>query len=466
MQLLDECSGNRSVGIRRIGRAGGVMGGVLFAASILLSSPVFAEAPLSLKDAYQSAVQYDAQLLGAEADKAIAKEEVAKARSAFLPNLRASTSKGRNRTESITPYSHNYGQYYSTLSNSLSLKQPLFNLGSVAMYKQAKAEVAKSESLLRSEHSSLIVRTAELFCNVLYSEENIEFTRAQTKAALEQLEQSKRKYRNGFGTITEISEAQASYDMSVADEANSIAILEYNRRELERVTGVYAETLYRLAPQKLLLTAPEPRNVEAWVTMARENNHKVNAARKEIEIASREVDKSRASRYPVVDLWAGKSYSMSEDNYTIGSTYNTYSFSVQASVPIYTGGYTSALIRQSKVRQIKANDELNLQERAVLSDVRKFYNGQLNSIAQVKAYEQAVRSNEVAVEGTRKGFLAGFRSNVDVLEAQKKLLESRRSLAKARYEYILDSLMLKEVAGTLTPEDIDEVSTFFVASRP
>jgi protease secretion system outer membrane protein len=442
------------------------MFGLLMAASMRFPSAVFAREPFSLKDAYESAVHYDAQLLGADADRAISKEEVKKAKSAFLPNVRASSSRGRNRTESITPYSHNYGQYYSTLSSSLSLKQPLFNMGSIAMYKQAKAEEAKSESLFRNEHFSLIVRTAELFCNVLYSEENIEFTRAQTKAAQEQLEQSKRKYRNGFGTITEISESQASYDMSVADEANSIAILEYNRRELERVTGVYAETLYRLQPQKLLLTAPEPRNIEAWVAMARENNSKVSAARKEIEIARREVDKSRASRYPVVDLWAGRSYSMSEDNYTIGSTYNTYSFSVQVSVPIYTGGYTSALIRQSKVRQIKANEELNQQERAVLSDVRKFFNGQLNSIAQVKAYEQAVRSNEIAVEGTKKGFLAGFRSNVDVLEAQKKLLESRRSLAKARYEYILDRLMLKESAGILTPEDIDEVNTYFVASRP
>jgi protease secretion system outer membrane protein len=437
---------------------------MLVLAVLLFPVPATAAEPLSLRQAYEYALHYDARYLASEADTKIAKEEVSKAGSAFMPNIKASTSRGRNRTDSVTPFSSQEGLYYNTLSHSLTLRQPLFSLASIATWKQARAVRAKSESLFQSEHSSLIVRTAELFCNVLYSEENIAFTDAQVKAFMEQLEQSKKRYANGFGTITEINEAQASYDLAVADHANAIAGLEYSRRELERVTGVYPDKLCRLEPRKLVLAEPDPRNAEAWVELSREKSNKIRAARNEVEIARKEIDKSKASRYPQLDLWAGRSYSVSENNYTIGSTYDTWSVSVQVSVPVYTGGYTSASVRQAIARRLKANEELNSQERETVSDVRKYYHAQLNSIVQVRAYEQAVRSSEIALEGTRKGFMAGFRTNADVLDATRKLFEARRSLARSRYQYILNRLMLRDSAGLLGEEELEEVDHFFATT--
>jgi outer membrane protein, protease secretion system len=430
--------------------------------SLILPVAASGAEPLSLKEAYDHALEYDAQYLASEADTRIAKEEVAKARAGFLPNIKASTSRGRNRTDSSTPYSSQEGLYYNTMSHSLSLRQPLFNLGSIASYKQSRAVRAKSEALFRSEHASLIVRTAEQFCNVLFSEENIAFTKAQVEATREQFEQSKKRYENGYGTITEINEAQASYDLAVADQADAIAGLEYSRRELERITGIYTERLCQLDPEKLVLQRPEPRDVESWVEMAREESGRISAARQEVEIARKEIDKSKAAKYPQLDLWAGRSYSVSENNYTIGSIYDTWSVSLQLSVPVYTGGFTSASIRQAYARRLKAREQLNLQERSSLTDVRKYYNAQLNSIVQVRAYEQAAKSGEIALEGTQKGFIAGFRTNAEVLDATRKLYETRRSLARARYQYILNRLMLRDAAGVLCEADLDEIDRFFV----
>jgi protease secretion system outer membrane protein len=435
-------------------------------ALLLLSpQPAAASQPLSLRDAYSFAIHYDTQFRSAEADREISKEEVSKAGAAFLPTVRGSLSRGRNRTQSQTPATNIFGQsyissrdqYYNTISNGLTLKQPLFNLGNFASLKQAKTILAKSDLMLEHEHSNLIVRISEAYFNVLYSEDNLLFSRAQTKAAFEQLQQAKKRYGGGFGTVTEINEAQASYDMSIADEVSAINSLEAGRRELERITGVYSDNLQHLAPNQLLLVEPEPRNVEAWVGLARQGNPRLDASRKEIEVAGKEVDKYRVSRYPQVELWLGRNYSLSETNYSIGSAYDTWSISVQASVPIYTGGYTSASIRQAQARKTKAYDEMEQQERSIVSDIRKYYYAQLNGVAQVKAYAQAVKSHEIALEGTKKGFLAGFRTNADVLEAQKKLLESRRNLAKSRYQYLMSSLMLKYSAGTLSIADLEAV---------
>ena len=439
------------------------MAGVVAVAALLFPSLSGAE-PLSLIQAYDLALHYDARYLSAEADTRIAREEVAKARSGFLPNIKSSTSRGRNQTDHATIYGEEPTIWYNTISQSLSLRQPLFNLPSLASYKQSKAVKAKSESLFQGEHSSLIVRTVEFFCDVLYSEENVAFTDAHLKALAEQLEQSKKRYANGFGTITEVNESQASYDLAVAEHASAIGGLENRRRELESVTGLYADDLCRLDSKRLVLSEPEPRNVESWIEMAEEQSGKIKAARQEVEIARKEIDKNKASRYPQLDLWAGRSYSISENNYTIGSTYNTWSVSVQMSVPIYTGGFTSASIRQAAARREKASEELHLKERDTLTNVRKYYNAQINSIVQVRAYEQAVKSGEIALEGTRKGFMAGFRTNTEVLDATRKLFESRRTLAKARYEYILNRLKLRDAAGVLNEEDIEVVNRFFVPS--
>jgi protease secretion system outer membrane protein len=445
----------------RSGKHGRRMARLLAVAALLFPSLSGAE-PLSLTQAYDLALHYDARYLAAEADTRIAREEVPKARSGFLPGIKSSTSRGRNQTDHTTIYGEEPTIWYNTLSYSLSVRQPLFNLPAIASYKQSKAVKAKSESLFQGEHSSLIVRTVENFCDVLYSEENVAFTDAQLKALQEQLEQSKKRYANGFGTITEVNESQASYDLAVAEQASAVGGLESRRRELESVTGIYADDLCRLDPKRLVLSEPEPRNVESWIEMAREQSGKIKAARQEVEIARKEIDKNNASRYPQLDLWAGRSYSVSENNYTIGSTYNTWSVSVQLSVPIYTGGYTSASIRQAAARREKASEELHLEERDVLTNIRKYYNAQINSIVQVRAYEQAVKSGEIALEGTRKGFMAGFRTNTEVLDATRKLFESRRTLARARYEYILNRLKLRDAAGALSEEDIEALNRFFV----
>ena len=429
---------------------------------MFVAFPVYAE-PFDLSSAYQKAVEYDAQIRAAKADNLVSKEEIAKARSAFRPRVSINAQRGRNETLSITPsyfpntYNRNT-QWYNSKSYSISLQQSLFNLSSLAEYKQAKAIEEKSEALLKNEEANLIVRITEAYCNALYSEDNLEFSQSHINASLEQLQQTKHRYEKGFGTITEISEAQAAYDMALADGVEIVNGLEFSRRELEHFTGVYPDELCKLVPEKITLTKPMPDNVDSWVQLARSDNQEVAASRHEIQIARKEVDKQRATRYPTLNLVAGQNFNMSDSNYIIGSEYNTYSIALQMSLPIYSGGYISAAVRQAQAKHLKAQEELSWRERGIVSDVRKYYNGVITSISQIEAYEQAVKSGEIALKGTKKGFEIGFRTNMEVLDAQQKLLSNKRNLAKSRYQYIFNMLHLKDSAGTLSRSDIDDVN--------
>ena len=311
----------------------------------------------------------------------------------------------------------------------------------------------------------MIVRITEAYCNALYADDNRDFSQALIKAAQEQLQQAKRRFEKGFGTITEINEAQAGYDMALADGLEIVNSVEFTRRELEHLTGQYPTDLCKIVPEKLVLAQPVPNSVQSWIDLALANNYDVVGGHQEMQIAKREIEKQKYSRYPTIDLVGGKNYSESDNSYSIGSIYDTYSVSLQMSMPIYTGGYVSASVRQAHAKWLKAQEQLTSQERGVQSEVRKYYNGVVTSIAQIHAYEQALTSHEVALTGTKKGFEAGLRSNIDVLDAQQKLFASRRNLAKSRYQYILNRLMLKQASGTLSVADIEEVNGWLVATK-
>ncbi len=428
----------------------------MVAAATFIALPLYGDS-LNLSTAWQDAKEYDARLGAAQADNLIYREEVGKARAQLRPNVRMSASRGRNATQFLGK-TYSRTDFYNSINYGVSVRQPLLNLSNYAAYKQAKAVAAKSDVDLQKEDAALIVRITEAYCNALYAEDNLEFSQMLIKAAQEQLQQAKRRFEKGFGTITEINEAQANYDMALADGLEIVNSVEFTRRELEHCTGHYPDTLCKLLPEKLVLGQPEPKGVEFWIDLALANNREVLSGRQEIQIAKREVEKQRYSRYPTIDLVGGRNYSESENNYSIGSIYDTYSISMQLSMPLYTGGYVSASLRQAQAKKLKAQEQLMLQERGAQSEVRKYYNSIISGIAQIQAYQQAVKSHEIALAGTKKGFEAGIRSNVDVLDAQQKLFASRRNLAKSRYQYILNRLMLKQVSGTLSVSDIEEVN--------
>lgn len=415
--------------------------------------------PLSLTEAYKRALTYDAKLKVAEAGNAAQQEEIGKARANFRPSIRLSGAVGRNGTEStslIRDVSSDY--FYNTQNYGVVVRQPVFNMSNFAAYRQSKAVAAKSEALLSKERSALFVRTLEAYVNVLFARDNIAFSQAHAKAVKEQMRQARLRYATGSGTLTEIQEAEADYEMAFADGLASTHNLENNRRALENITGVYADSLLSIVHAKVSYDVPRPHDISYWVEYALEHNSEVQAAKQEIRIAKEQVRKNRAARYPTIELVASRTFSESDNNYSIGTQYDTYGVTLQMSLPIYSGGYVSASVRQASAQFWEAGERKNLTERTVTSDVRKYYNGILSSIAQVNAYEQAVKSSEIALIGTQKGFQTGLRSNVDVLNAQAKLFENKRNFAKAQYQYIMNLAMFKQVTGTLSESDMDMIN--------
>lgn len=429
---------------------------------VVLALPMTAMADaLTLADAYQKALEYDATIRSVRADNRSEKQEIDKAVAAFLPQARLTMYKGRGFTDSQTPgfrgmVSNHY--VYDSETNSFSVRQSVFNMANFAGYSEAKTRVARSDAMLDKENLSLISRVVGAYLDTLLSTENIQYSQSQKTSVQSQLDQAERRYQLGVGTVTEVNEAQANLEDVNAKALEWVNNLEYSKRALENLTGVYAENLFVLDAAKLPMHAPEPENVDAWIAKGMENNQDIHAAQQDIQIATEEITKNRSGHFPTLDLVASRTYSASDTNQTIGSNYDTDSIGFQLTVPIYSGGYVNATVRQATAKLEEAKEKLTERQRAVTADIRKYFNALMNGIAKVQAYEQSVKSNEIAVIGTQKGYEAGVRTNVEVLNAQEKLYAAKRDLAHERYMLIFNRMQLKQSTGLLASSDIQEAS--------
>ena len=415
--------------------------------------------PISLFEAFKIASVYDGRVRSAKADSMIYRAEVGKARAQLLPNISATFYRGHTDTEYIIPSISQPS--FQSASDAITLQQPLFNLQRIKAIQQARLGAAKGTIDLENERMSLITRVSGAYFSVLFAEENVVFSSVYLRAMKEHYDQAKSRYEREYGTITEVNEAEAAYEKALADQLDIINALEVNRQELKKLIGVYPKELCHLVPEKMRLSNSVQQNQQYWVELAMRTNLGLSSARKEVEMSRTEVGRQRAAGLPTLDLIASRSLS---DDTSLNTQYksNKASIGVQLTVPIFSGGNVSSSIQQAKARRLRSEEQLKLQELAIEANVRRYYDANLSILQQLKAYAQAVKSNEIALAGTREGFLAGFRTNLDVLNAQQKLLESRRDLARYRYTYLVNYLFLKQLAGTLSPEDVKEISSWFL----
>lgn len=426
-----------------------------------------AENPTTLVDAYRQAQQYDATLRAAKSNNVAQQEGIDMAFAPFLPQARISAYKGKASTDREPTNGPGASQHfdYDSENYSFSVRQSIFSKANFAGYDQAKAVAAKSDAVLEKERLSLISRVVGSYLNLLFYADNMHYTEAQKESVESQLEQAKKRFKVGYGTITEISEAEANLQQVIAKQLEWSNGLEYAKRELETMTGVYLENYLSLDPGKLPLTEPNPARVDDWIAFAYSKNPDILAAAKDIEVARQEISKNSSGHYPTLDLVASRAHTESDAANTIGSRFDTDSIGLQLNVPIYSGGYVTASVRQAVAKQGEAEETLSAKQRAVAVDVRKYYNEVVNGIARIHALEASVSSYEMALVGTQKGFTAGVRSNVDVLNAQEKLYSAKRDLSKERYSLIFNRIQLKQTAGLLTESDIQESSNW-LSMRP
>ena len=417
-----------------------------------LAFPVFADDLLSV---YQSALANDPQFRAAQSEYKAQLESKSQSSSQLYPSISLSANYTDNdekiENSSTTRYK------YTSKGYNLSLVQPLYRQANFVGLSQANALVAQAQATLDSAKQDLILRVATRYFAVLAAEDDLSFAMAERTAIQQQLVQTQQRYKVGLIAITDVQEAQARFDQAVARAIvaeNAVAI---SRESLREITAADVGQLAPLSNTHPLLS-PNPADINQWVSKALSQNSLLTAAKASVEVAREEVSKQRAGHFPSLDLVANHSYG----NYGGGQfgkrdiVDNTVS--LQLNVPLFQGGLVSSLTRAASFRLQEAKEKLEQQTRATEKQTRNSYLSVIANISQVTALKQALASSQVALKATQAGFEVGTRTAVDVLDSQRGRYLALRDYAQVRYNYVLETLRLKQAAGTLSEMDIQQLN--------
>jgi outer membrane protein len=428
-----------------------------FLLAALYASQTWAVDLLSL---YREAQLEDSTYAGAKAQYIASQEKLPQARALLLPSVNLGAASHYNNTDTsfrnnIFPsgrqdfYDYNYG---------VNITQPLFRRQNNATFEQAKVQVKQADTQLSAATQDLITRVAQDYFDVLLARANLATILSQKTAVAQQLEQAKRNFIVGTATITDSREAQARYDLVVAQQLGAENDLEVKNRALEQLVGRPVGKLAGLT-LPVTLNPPQPADMGAWVEQAYQSSLQVALAQQNLEIAMQEVKKADAGNYPTLDAVGSltDTYANSSPQ-SIGSDIKALVVGVQLNVPLYQGGGISSKVREAVAAQERARQDLESARRTVAQQTRQAFLGVTTGLAQIEALRQAVGSTTLQLESTKLGQEVGVRTAVDVLNAEQQLALAQSNLAQAVYNTIVNQLKLKAAVGKLAETDLADVN--------
>jgi outer membrane protein len=439
----------------------------------------------SLHDIYQLALQNDAQMKAEQAQYLAGLESENLSLSALLPQVNAnydytdtdqdSTGESIDSTDGITAINTLTNTDVARDGYQISLNQALFNLPAWFNFQSGKELSKQAEATFAANQQNLIVRVVEAYLLVLRAQDNLSASQAQERAFERQLEQTQQRFEVGLIAITDVYEAQAARDLSqvnrIVDENNVSVALE----RLSILTG-QRHSLINVLQEDFDIKLPEPADRAAWVDFAMQNNFNLQAARYGEEASRQSAKASKMGHAPTVSgNYTYSDYSTEGDltrkptttfDISPNSDNEFNSWQIRVDVPLFSGGAVSSQRRRA-AQEFNATREnrINL-SRNTVTNTRSLHMTVVSDVSRIAARKQSIVSSTSSLDATQAGYEVGTRNVVDVLNAQNTLFSAQRDYANSRYDYILNIMRLKEQAGLLSPDDINNLDSFMETPPP
>lgn len=441
----------------------------------------------TLVDIYELALINDPTLQAAEATYKAGSEIKAQAISQLMPQLNASASYSDSDIDSqsrrffsadVPPFDSDFETEEESTSYTISLTQSIFNLQAFFAFKQSKALNKQSQLQFAIDQQSLILRSAEAYFDVLRGKDNLASSQSEEKAIQQQLEQTQQRYDVGLIAITDVHEARAAYDLAIVDRLTEEVRLGIAYENLTLITGQSHSSINNLA-SNFPVTKPQPENSDAWVNFASANNLNIKLAVQLAKASNQNAKVKKAAHLPTIQaVFRYNDSSSDTDQISNGedgastaldgafADQDGTTFEVSLDWPLWHGGLKHSERRQAGYERVRDQANLVAAKRQAFQQTRSSYLTTLTDTARVNARNLAITSARSALDATEAGYDAGTRNIVDLLNAQRDLFRAERDYANTRYDYIINSLKLKEAAGTLSPQDLTDINRWLTPPTP
>ena len=426
--------------------------------TLLTATTVFADDLLQIFDL---AVTNDPETRQARALYSANHTVLEQGMSFLLPTigLSANTSRDTQGPSAV----HSFGNGFSSEGYGLNLRQALVNFQAWYAFQSArKADAAAATRLVQAEQA-LILKVATAYFDVLRSQAALATFQAEETASNQVLEQTQQRFDVGLIAITDVYDSQANADLSAVNTLVEQNTLNQRLEALEAITGQAHPGIAALNPEFPIVPI-DPTSVSEWVSLAQSGNLAIKLA--ELDLAAKEQDAKAATSalYPTVDISANYNWSKSANQFSFfpSAANERSSVALSLTVPLYTGGLGSARKRQAYYTRDASAEALLKSRRDNTQATRNAYRSVETDVLAVAARAQAIVSAQSALEATQVGAEVGTRNVVDVVLSQRTLFQAQRDYANARFNYVMDTLELKQAAGVISPQDVIDLNAWLV----
>jgi outer membrane protein len=419
------------------------------------------DGPLTLAQVYSMALDNDPVLRGAYGEMQATGYGVIAARAGLLPNVNIESNYSRENQNVVKSENSVYQQGRASWADNgyaLTLTQPIYDPAALQKWRQSQDSERKEVASFAYSQQDLMLRTATAYLSILAARDQIELTDAERHTTQKQMELVQAKFRNGQVTQVGVSEVQGRLDVQ---EANYLLVkndLFDKQQALQEIVGYGDLDLFPIR-KDLSLALPQPNNPDAWVQKSLEQNWSIRAAAAAVSVAEREVSVQKAGYYPNLNLKASSGRNETGGSlFGGGSTINDTRVTLNLNIPVFQGGYTYGMSHAAASRLGTAQTQLSLTRRKVQRQVLTAFQSIAAGVDRIKALGSSVQSFELALKLKQQGYTSGLNDIVSVLDATRNLYNAKRQEAEARYNYLLDTLKLKQAAGLLSGNDIVAIS--------
>ena len=446
----------------------------IFTASLMFSMAVYADDAViqgkseSLLDIYQQALAHDPTLASALSANQAAQEIIEQGKALYRPTVNfnadanAVQSDIRYISSTRAPGKSNYENY----KYGIDARQPIYRKQNLIQIAQATTQVSQADKQLHLSQQTLILRTTQVYFDVLIAQDKIDLIEAQKTAISSQLEQAKANFEVGTVTITDVNEAQARYDLTVAQEIAAVNEYQIAKHALQAITGQFPSKLATVKAD--IKTNNLAQSMDSWLEVAAQNNLNIQIQQDTAKFSEQEIERYKAGHLPTLDAVASYTDSYANGSasaFSTGNELKTGVIGLQLQIPLYQGGATSSLVRQAALNKQKAQDDVEIARRQTELDTQRAYLNLSTTIAQVKALDQALVSSQSQLDSTKLGYEVGVRTSVDVLNAQQQLFSAKRDLLQARYNYLVNIIRLKAASGVVAEADLLDINQQLVLTN-
>ncbi|MBT6480654.1 MAG: TolC family outer membrane protein [Gammaproteobacteria bacterium] len=432
----------------------------------------------------QLALENDPTLRQAEANYRENREGMVQSRASLLPSVGLGGSTSRltsGPTDSVyvnipDPVSgqsirtrvaedHSFRPGLNNHGWGMNLTQSVLNLANWYNFQSAKARDKAAAVNLAAQEQDLIMRVATAYFDVLRAIDTLETNVQEEEAALRSLEQTRQREEVGLVAITDVFDSQAAYDLAQNTTILQQDILQSRYEALAAITGQPHPSIEVLREDFPILEVDGSLN--DWENEAERSSLAIAAAEYNLEASRKNLKARKSDHLPTIDFSGGWNHNVtapivSQGIQIGGGAFDRTSLALSLSIPIYSGGAVSSRKRAAEYNVISAQESLNLTERQLTQNIRNAYRRVNTDVLVIAQRQQSITSAQSALDATELGAEVGTRNIVEVLRARENLYRALRQYADARYNYVLDSLILRQVAGILTPQDIIDLNEWLL----